>query len=189
MKLTTVSVSVLMVAWVGAGRQSRTWGNGMGGGDPATRALRAAGLAVTAPRLAVYRVLVGRDRPAGAGEVYDLLRDRGSRLSLSSVYRALRLFVAGGIAHAFPADSRTGSLADEHRFRICDPDPHGHLVCEVCGRVIERPVETAGQWLAAAVMGIDFVPNVERSVVYGRCGRCRPTADTPHDRATRRTGA
>lgn len=167
--------------------------DGEGDGDPAARALRAAGLAVTAPRLAVYRVLAGRDRPAGAGEVYDLLRDRGARLSLSSVYRALRLFAAGGIAHVFPADSSTDSstdsLADEHRFRICDQAPHGHLVCEVCGRVIERPVEVAGRWLAAAAMGIDFVPNVERSVVYGRCGRCGPDADTPHDRATRRTGA
>jgi Fur family ferric uptake transcriptional regulator len=160
-------------------------GNRAGDDDPATRALRAAGLAVTAPRLAVYRVLAGRDRPAGAGEVYDLLRDRGSRLSLSSVYRALRLFVAGGIAHVFPVDR----LTDEHRFRICDPGPHGHLVCEVCGRVIERPVDATGQWLTAAAMGIDFVPNVGRSVVYGRCGRCCPDVDTPHDRATRRTGA
>jgi Fur family ferric uptake transcriptional regulator len=137
---------------------------GTGGDEPGVRALRAAGLAVTAPRLAVHRVLVGRERPVSAAEVYDLLRAHGSRLGLTSVYRVLQSLTAAGIVHVF--------AGQEQRFRVCDPMPHAHLVCEVCGRVIERPADAVGRWLALATREADFVPNARRSDVYGRCGRC-----------------
>jgi Fur family ferric uptake transcriptional regulator len=158
--------------------------------DVTVRALRAAGLAVTGPRRAVYQLLAGRERPASAADIHDLLRTSGSRLGLTSVYRVLRAFTASGIVHVF--------AGDEQRFRICDRSPHAHLVCEECGRVIERPADTVRQWLAPAARDADFVPNVERSDVYGRCGQCRPEtilsltdlpladADAPGDRATRR---
>ena len=154
--------------------------------DPAVRALRAAGLAVTAPRRAVYQVLAGRDRPASAADVFDLLRAQGSRLGLPSVYRVLQSFATAGIAHVFPGD--------EQRFRVCDRSPHAHLVCEECGRVIEYPADTVRRWLAPARRAADFLVNVEHSDVYGRCGRCRrppvrgPRADAniPSNGATRR---
>jgi Fe2+ or Zn2+ uptake regulation protein len=106
-----------------------------------------------------------------AAEVYDLLRDRGSRLGLTSVYRALHAFAASGIVHVFPGA--------QQRFRICDRAPHAHLVCEECGRVIERPADSVRRWLAPAAREADFVPNVERSDVYGRCTRCHLDATHP----------
>jgi Fe2+ or Zn2+ uptake regulation protein len=87
--------------------------------DLAVEALRAAGPAVTAPRLKVHRVPAGRDRPVSTADVHDLLRASGSRPRLTSVYRVLHPFTAGGIVHVFPWQ----------RFRICDPMPHAHLVC------------------------------------------------------------
>jgi Fur family ferric uptake transcriptional regulator len=139
--------------------------------DPSVRALRAAGLAVTAPRRAVYQALAGRERPVSAADIYDLLRTSGARLGLTSVYRVLHSFASTGVVHVFPGE--------EQRFRICDPTPHAHLVCEACGRVIERPADTVRHWLAPAAREADFVPNVERSDVYGRCGRCHPQAVLP----------
>lgn len=137
-------------------------------GDVVARTLRAAGLAVTRPRRAVHRVLVGRERPLGAGEVFDLLRANGARLSLTSVYRVLHSFAAAGIVHVF--------AGEQQRFRICDAAPHTHLICEVCGRVIEQPAEVAAAWLAPARQAVDFVANAEHSDLYGRCGRCpRPS--------------
>ncbi|GIH20207.1 Fur family transcriptional regulator [Rugosimonospora africana] len=135
-------------------------------GDGIAQVLRAAGLTITAPRRAVYRLLFGRERPVGAGEVFDLLRADGSRLGITSVYRVLHSFAGAGLVHVF--------AGEEQRYRICDPVPHAHLVCEECGRVIERPADTVRQWLSAARHDADFVANVERSDVYGLCGRCRP---------------
>jgi Fur family ferric uptake transcriptional regulator len=147
--------------------------------------LRSAGLTVTGPRREVYQALAGHARPLSAGEVFDLLRARGSRLGLPSVYRVLHSFAAAGIAHVF--------AGEEQRFRVCAPGAHAHLVCQECGRVIERPADTVRGWLAAARWDADFVPDVERSDLYGVCGRCRPAAsgapDTPAVRATRRRSA
>ncbi len=130
------------------------------------RVLRAAGLAVTAPRREVYQALLGHDRPLSAGELFDVLRRQGSRLGLPSVYRVLHSFASAGVVHVF--------AGDEQHFRMCAAGSHAHLVCEECGRVIERPTDTVRGWLAAAREDADFVANVERSDLYGVCGRCRP---------------
>jgi Fur family ferric uptake transcriptional regulator len=136
------------------------------GGGAAGQVLRAAGLAATGPRRAVHEVLAGRERPASAVEIYDLLRARGRRLGLTSIYRVLQSFAAAGVVHVFPGG--------EHRFRVCVPRPHAHLICEECGRVIECPADTVRAWLAPSRDDADFVANVEHSDVYGCCGLCRP---------------
>jgi Fur family ferric uptake transcriptional regulator len=134
--------------------------------DATARVLRGAGLAVTGPRRAVYLALVGRDRPLSAGEVFDLLRAAGSPLGLPSVYRVLHSFATARVVHVF--------AGEEQRFRVCAPGAHAHLVCQECGRVIERPADTVRGWLAATRQDADFVADVERSDLYGVCGRCRP---------------
>jgi Fur family transcriptional regulator, ferric uptake regulator len=138
----------------------------VGDGDLTARVLRGAGLAVTGPRRAVYQALVGQDRPLSAGEVFDLLRAAGSGLGLPSVYRVLHSFAAARVVHVF--------AGEEQRFRVCTPGAHAHLVCRECGRVIERPADTVRRWLAPARDDADFVADVERSDLYGVCGRCRP---------------
>jgi Fe2+ or Zn2+ uptake regulation protein len=92
---------------------------------------------------------------------------------LASVYRVLRAFTEVGIAHAFPGD--------EQRYRVCEPAPHAHLVCEACGRVIERPAEAMRRSLAPVTREAGFAPNVEHTDVYGICERCQPDGkdDTP----------
>jgi Fe2+ or Zn2+ uptake regulation protein len=135
-------------------------------GDVAARVLRGAGLAVTGPRRAVYLALVGQERPLSAGEVFDLLRARGCGLGLPSVYRVLHSFATARVVHVF--------AGEEQRFRVCTSGAHAHLVCQECGRVIERPADTVRGWLAPARLDADFVADVERSAVYGVCGRCRP---------------
>jgi Fur family ferric uptake transcriptional regulator len=135
-------------------------------GDLAARVLRGAGLAVTGPRRTVYLALVGQDRPLSAGEVFDLLRARGCGLGLPSVYRVLHSFATARVVHVF--------AGEEQRFRVCNPGAHAHLVCQECGRVIERPADTVRGWLAPARQDADFVADVERSDLYGVCGRCRP---------------
>ncbi len=140
----------------------------------AVTVLRSAGLTPTGPRRAVYRVLVGQERPVSAAEVYQLLLGAGPQPGLTSVYRVLRAFTAAGIVHAFPGD--------EQRYRICQPAPHGHLVCESCGRVIERPVAAMQRWLAPVTREAGFAPNLERTDVYGICECCQPDEngdDTP----------
>jgi Fur family ferric uptake transcriptional regulator len=126
--------------------------------------LRAAGLSPTAQRRTVFEVLAGYERPVSAAEVHDVLRGRGLRIGLTTVYRTLHALAEVGLVHVF--------AGEERRYRLCLPAPHVHLVCEACGLVIEGSVDAARRWWEPARKEADFVVNVEHSDVYGTCGRC-----------------
>jgi Fe2+ or Zn2+ uptake regulation protein len=128
--------------------------------------LRAAGLTVTAPRKTVLRGLAGRAGSDSAAQVYDLLRDDGSTLGLTSVHRILHAFASVGLVHVF--------AGREQQFRLCGPDPHAHLVCVACGRVTEVPLELARGWLEPARHTVGFVVDAQRCDLYGWCGGCGP---------------
>jgi Fur family transcriptional regulator, ferric uptake regulator len=86
-----------------------------------------------------------------AEEVYDFLEQRGEKISLSTVYRTLKLMTRMGIL-------RELELAETHKhyeINISSPHHHHHMVCSQCNTTIEfendsvlkqasRQVEKAG---------------------------------------------
>jgi Fur family ferric uptake transcriptional regulator len=132
--------------------------------DDSSVRLRAAGLTVTAARMTVLRGLAGRDGSYSAASLYDLLREEGSTLGLTNLHRVLRAFSGAGLVHVF--------AGREQRFRLCGPDPHAHLVCDVCGRVIEVPLEVAQAWLEPARHTVGFFVDAGRCNLYGQCEGC-----------------
>ncbi len=95
--------------------------------DAAAR-LRAAGLRVTAARLAVLAAL-GADGHMDADAVARVSRDRLGSLSTQAVYDTLRAFTDAGLVRRIePA----GSPA---LFETRAGDNHHHVVCRSCGRV------------------------------------------------------
>jgi Fur family ferric uptake transcriptional regulator len=98
--------------------------------DSLAQTIRAAGLKVTEPRLAVLRVL--QDRPhSSAEEIFAGVQRILAGSSLQAVYGILGAYTGAGIARRFnpaasPAlyESRVG-------------DNHHHLVCVRCGAVAD----------------------------------------------------
>jgi len=82
------------------------------------------------------RLLVAYDAPPGlisAEDLYDLLKSRGENISLSTIYRTLKLMARMGIL-------RELELAEGHKhYEINQPYPHHHhhLVCVQCNKTIE----------------------------------------------------
>jgi Fur family ferric uptake transcriptional regulator len=66
-----------------------------------------------------------------ADELFRRAKEREPRISLSTVYRNLRLFKKLGLV-----DERHLS-ENHHHYEIKSPTEHYHLVCLGCGRVIE----------------------------------------------------
>lgn len=66
-----------------------------------------------------------------ADELFRRAKEREPRISLSTVYRNLRLFKKLGLV-----DERHLS-ENHHHYEIKSPAEHYHLVCLSCGRVIE----------------------------------------------------
>lgn len=96
---------------------------------PATAdALRAAGLRVTEPRVAVYDAL--RANPhASADAVFAVIASAVPRTSIQSVYNALSDFAEAGLVRRIEPAGRS------MLFELRVDDNHHHLVCSACGAV------------------------------------------------------
>ncbi len=93
------------------------------------KALKDAGLQVTAQRLAVYKAV--SSTPHGmADEIYQAVRDELGVISKQAVYDALKAMAEHGIVRKIqPAGS---PARYEHRV-----DNHHHLVCRECGSMVD----------------------------------------------------
>lgn len=131
--------------------------------------LRAAGLKVTGPRVAILDAVERNCDHPSAEEIYQELAESHPSLSLSTVYGTLSAFVKAGLV-------RKLSEVDG-RLRVDGTTPpHDHAICRVCGAIFDvephlnttptPPSELPG---GLAVLGV----RVEYDVV---CARCRPTA-------------
>ena len=121
----------------------------------------------TRQRAAVDEVLDEVDDFVSAQELHQMLRARGSRVGLATVYRALQTLTDDGRVDVLRSD------AGEAVYRRCDqPDHHHHLVCRSCGAAVEisRPaVEAWAEDVARAHGYVDVTHTVE---IFGLCPRC-----------------
>jgi Fur family transcriptional regulator, stress-responsive regulator len=102
------------------------------------RELRTAGRRVTAPRLLVYRLLHESGGHATAERLLSLAVRSGERVTLPSIYAALNTLVElelASVAHVMPG----GAVTYDAR-----SDRHHHLVCRVCGRIVDIDCAAGG---------------------------------------------
>lgn len=132
--------------------------------DPADL-LRERGIQVTAQRLAVLRAVSGQPHITADG-VAEAVRGEIGAISLQSVYDALGILVSERLIRRIqPA----GSPA---RYEDRVGDNHHHLICRICGRVvdIDCAVGSAPCLTASDDMGYEID---EAEVAYwGRCPEC-----------------
>jgi Fur family ferric uptake transcriptional regulator len=123
----------------------------------------------TRQRAAVLEGLASRQDFVSAQELHALLTANGTRIGLTTVYRALRDLEASGGVDVIRDDS--GERLYRQR-----PD-HGHqhyLVCRACGR--SRPVdsEAVEEWADRITAATGFAA-VEHTVeLSGICTDCQP---------------
>jgi Fur family ferric uptake transcriptional regulator len=132
--------------------------------DPA-ELLRQRGIQVTAQRLAVLRAVSAHPHTT-ADAVAETVRTEIGAISLQSVYDALSVLVAEGLLRRIqPA----GSSA---RFEDRVGDNHHHLICRVCGEMVD--IDCAVGSAPCLVAGDDRGYEIdEAEVVYwGRCPDC-----------------
>lgn len=129
--------------------------------------LRAAGRRVTAPRLLLVELIAAQEHHVDAHELHRLAQARDPRLSLATVYRTLALLRELGLVDEL-------HLGEEHHhYEIRPADTHHHLVCAVCGRVIEFVTPLADALRAAVAQEHDFEITEARLDLVGTCASCR----------------
>ena len=127
--------------------------------------LRQRGIQVTAQRLAVFRAVSGQPHIT-ADAVAEVVRAEIGAISLQSVYDALALLVAEGLIRRIqPA----GSAA---RFEDRVGDNHHHLICRICGRLVD--IDCAVGAAPCLTAGDDKGYEIDEAEVayWGRCPEC-----------------
>lgn len=128
--------------------------------------LRAAGLRVTGPRLALLAALDAAPH-ATVDELAAAVRNERGRLSTQAVYDALEAFVRGGIArHVEPA----GSPA---RFEARVGDNHHHVVCRRCGATADVDCAVGRRPCLTPNESHGFVVDEAEVTYWGICPRCQ----------------
>ena len=127
--------------------------------------LRQRGIQVTAQRLAVFRAVAGQPHITADG-VAEVVRSEIGAISLQSVYDALALLVAEGLIRRIQP---SGSPA---RFEDRVGDNHHHLICRICGRLVD--IDCAVGAAPCLTAGNDKGYEIDEAEVayWGRCPEC-----------------
>ena len=132
--------------------------------DPA-ELLRQHGIQVTAQRLAVLRAVSGQPHITADG-VAEVVRAEIGAISLQSVYDALGVLVAEGLIRRIqPA----GSPA---RFEDRVGDNHHHLICRICGRVVDVDCAVGSAPCLTAADDKGYEIDEAEVAYWGRCPDC-----------------
>lgn len=128
--------------------------------------LRAAGLRITAPRLAVLEAVTA-DSHAGVDRIAAAARSSLGSLSKQAVYDILRVFVAAGLVRQIqPA----GSPA---RYEARVGDNHHHLVCRRCGAIVDVDCEIGTAPCLEPSDTADYHIDEAEVTHWGLCPTCK----------------
>jgi Fur family ferric uptake transcriptional regulator len=150
--------------------------------------LRQRGIQITAQRLAVFRA-VSRQPHITADAVADAARGEIGAISLQSVYDALSVLVAEGLIRRIQPAGSPALFED----RV--GDNHHHLICRVCGRVVDIDCAIGSAPCLKAIEDRGYDIDEAEVAYWGRCPTClarsrpRPNSEQPTRRrhARRRT--
>lgn len=139
--------------------------------------LRERGIQVTAQRLAVLRA-VSAEPHVTADRVADVVRTEIGAISLQSVYDALGVLVTEGLIRRIQP---SGSAA---RYEDRVGDNHHHLICRLCGRVVDVDCAVGAAPCLAAADDQGYQIDEAEIAYWGRCPDCLAKAPAPSPSAT-----
>jgi len=120
----------------------------------------------THQRRAVSSLLGSVEGFHSAQELHSMLRDRGERVGLTTVYRTLQsLADAGEIDVMRPPGG-------EHLYRRCSEGHHHHLVCRSCGSTVEVEGPAVEHWADRVAEKHGFTDVSHTLEIFGTCRGC-----------------
>jgi Fur family ferric uptake transcriptional regulator len=122
---------------------------------------------MTARRDTVRGALAASEGFRSAQDIYAKLRADGTRIGLTTVYRALQALSASGEIDVLRTDE------GESVYRACRTGGHHHhLVCRACGRTVEVAGPVVERWAEAVGAEHGFAEVTHTVEIFGTCGDC-----------------
>ncbi|MFC2039187.1 Fur family transcriptional regulator [Chloroflexota bacterium] len=125
------------------------------------------GRRITGQRVLLLDLISQADRHLGADELYRHAKEKGANISLSTVYRNLRLFKKLNLI-----DERH-FVEEHHHYETKDSAEHHHLTCLRCGQVMEFQSPLIQRMRQAVGHDRNFEITGAEVHMAGYCSRCR----------------
>jgi Fur family ferric uptake transcriptional regulator len=120
----------------------------------------------TRQRRAVAAALLEVEDFRSAQEIHGLLRQRGDKVGLTTVYRALQGLADNGEVDVLRTEG------GESVYRRCGAEHHHHLVCRSCGRAVEVAGPTVETWTDRVAREHGFTDVSHTLEIVGTCATC-----------------
>ncbi len=124
------------------------------------------GIAVTRQRQVLYETMQGMHGHPSPEEVYASVKERIPSISLATVYKNIHLFVESGVLREL--SMHHGTLRVE-----MNKEPHHHLVCSVCKRVMDVEQDELGMGAPRLQLPNGFLVERVSVDVIGVCPVCQ----------------
>ena len=142
--------------------------------DELMAALKERGSRLTPQRVELVRLIAASDGHPSAAQLYARIKRRFPTLSQATVYKTLSLLKDMG--QVLEIDLRGDSRYDGHR-----PDPHSHLICIHCDRIMDGEADLDPAAIRKQERASGY--KILRSQVsfYGLCPECRTQSTDPRE--------
>lgn len=121
----------------------------------------------TRQRAAVLDMLDSLTQFSTAQDIHARLRESGSTVGLTTVYRTLQSLADASQVDVLRSDD------GEAMYRRCTDRHHHHLVCERCGRTIEVDSPAVESWADEIAAKHGFTDSNHTLEISGICNDCR----------------
>jgi Fur family transcriptional regulator, ferric uptake regulator len=122
---------------------------------------------MTKSRDAVHEILRQSTGFRSAQDVFAAMRAGGSKIGLTTVYRALQSLSNAGRVDTLRTDD------GESVYRACQSESHHHhLVCRRCGCTVEVAGPGVEHWAETVGAEHGFTEVTHTLEVFGTCGSC-----------------
>jgi len=135
--------------------------------EEALEVLRARGKRITAQRSLLLEVIRESHGHLDADEIYQRMRSKDPRISLSTVYRNLNLLKELGLVSELHLDQ------EHHHYELREETDHYHLICSSCERVFEFESPLATQMTTEVEEKQGFLTERTHIDLVGLCSECR----------------
>jgi len=131
-----------------------------------TAKLRERGGRLTPQRLALLELIAAGDGHPNAEQLYAKIKGRFPTMSFASVYKTLNLLKE--LAQVQEIDLRDDSRYDGNR-----PEPHPHIVCTRCRKIVDGDFEMPPEEIRRMERASGYRIVRPQILFYGLCPACR----------------
>jgi len=121
---------------------------------------------LTPQRMELVRMIAASEGHPSANLLFESVHDKFPTMSRATVYKTLALLK--DIGQVFEINLREDSHYDGNR-----PEPHPHLVCVQCGKILDGNVGLDADWLNQMERSTGFVITRPQITLYGLCPACK----------------